>query len=391
MLSRQILKEFETYLSIFPIVGVVGPRQVGKTTLVKNIQSILKTDWVYLDLDLQSDKAKLSNAELFLESFADRCVIIDEIQEMPELFGLLKALVDKDKRPARFVILGSASPTSPKLIRKSSDALTGRIGYIELHPLHLLETGLETQNQLWLKGGFPDAFLSNDLATWQIITQNFVKTYVERELPGLGLPASNDTSRRLFQMLAHLTGQQMNLSLIGKSLSLSTNTVKSYVEFIENAFLIRSIQPYFKNTKKRLTKSPKVFWRDTGVLHHLLQINTYDQLLGHPSLGASWEAFVIQQIIATAPKELDFSYYRTQDGAEVDLIITKGDEPIIACEIKFTNNPKLSKGNTVALQDVAAKHNFIITPQADYYPIKENIWVCSLAWFIQNLTKLIRN
>lgn len=388
MLSRQILKEFETYLSIFPIVGVVGPRQVGKTTLVKNIQSILKTDWVYLDLDLQSDKAKLANAELYLESFADRCVIIDEIQEMPELFGLLKALVDKNKRPARFVILGSASP---KLIRKSSDALTGRIGYIELHPFHLLETGFESQNQLWLKGGFPDAFLSNDLATWQIITQNFVKTYVERELPGLGLPASNDTSRRLFQMLAYLTGQQINLSLIGKSLSLSSNTVKSYVEFIENAFLIRNIQPFFKNTKKRLTKSPKVFWRDTGVLHHLLQINTYDQLLGHPSLGGSWEAFVIQQIIATAPKELDFNYYRTQDGAEVDLVISKGGEAIIACEIKFTNNPKLSKGNTIALQDVAAKHNFIITPQADYYPIKENTWVCSLGWFVQNMSRIMNS
>ena len=388
MLTRQILKEFETYLSIFPIVGVVGPRQVGKTTLVKNIQSILKTDSVYLDLDLQSDKAKLANAELYLESFANCCVIIDEIQEMPELFGLLKALVDKEKRPARFVILGSASP---KLIRKSSDALTGRIGYIELHPFHLLETGFEFQNQLWLKGGFPDAFLSNDLATWQIITQNFVKTYVERELPGLGLPASNDTSRRLFQMLAHLTGQQINLSLIGKSLSLSSNTVKSYVEFIENAFLIRNIQPFFKNTKKRLTKSPKVFWRDTGVLHHLLQINTYDQLLGHPSLGASWEAFVIQQIIATAPKELDFNYYRTQDGAEVDLVISKGGEALIACEIKFTNNPKLSKGNTIALQDVAAKHNFIITPQADYYPIKENTWVCSLGWFVQNISKIINS
>ncbi|MCB0737875.1 MAG: ATP-binding protein [Bacteroidetes bacterium] len=385
MITRQILTEFETYLEIFPIVGVVGPRQVGKTTLVKNIQSILKTPWVYLDLDLQSDKAKLANAELYLETFTNHCVIIDEIQEMPELFGLLKALVDKDKRPAKFIILGSASP---KLIRKSSDALTGRIGYIELHPFNLTETGIETQNQLWLRGGFPDAFLSQNQNTWQIITQNFIKTYVERELPGLGLPASNDTSHRLFQMLAHVSGQQLNLSTIGRSLGISTNTAKTYVDFIENAFLIRSIRPYFKNTKKRLTKSPKVYWRDTGILHQLLQISNYDQLLGHPQLGVSWEAFVIQQIIANAPSELDFAYYRTQDGAEVDLLIIKGGEPIIGCEIKFTNSPKLSKGNTIALQDVNAINNFIITPQAHSYPIKENVQVCSLGWFLNYLRKL---
>ena len=386
MLRRQILEAFEVYLDIFPIVGVVGPRQVGKTTLVKNIKSILKTDWIYLDLDLHSDKAKLANAELFFDAYTDRCVIIDEIQEMPELFSLLKALVDKNKRPARFIILGSASP---KLIRKSSDALTGRIGYIELHPFHLLETDIEVQNQLWLKGGFPDAFLSKTVRQWQIITHNFVKTYVERELPGLGLPASNDTSRRLFQMLVHLTGQQLNLSLISKSLGIAANTAKSYIEFIENAFLIRSLQPYYKNTKKRLTKSPKIYWRDTGVLHHLLQINTYEQLLGHPSLGASWEAFVIQQIIASLPSELEYFYYRTQDGAEVDFIITNGGAAMISCEIKFTNRPKLTKGNTTAIQDVDAKHNFVITPQADHYPIRENVWVCSLSWFLNNVSRLL--
>jgi predicted AAA+ superfamily ATPase len=258
-----------------------------------------------------------------------------------------------------------------------------------LHPFHLLETGFETQNNLWLKGGFPDAFLTQSQDSWQLITQNFIKTYIERELPGLGLPASSETSQRLFQMLAHLTGQQLNYSMIAKSLGITSNTAKSYIEFIENAFLIRSLPPYYKNIKKRLTKSSKIFWRDTGILHYLLNVNSYDQLLGNPNLGASWEAFVIQQIIAIAPSDTSFSYYRTQDGSKIDLIIEKGGEAHIACEIKFTNSPSLTKGNTIAINDVAAKHNYIITPRADYYPFRENVWVCSLAWFLKNLPSLL--
>lgn len=385
MLSRSTEAYFTENLNLFPIVGIIGPRQVGKTTFVKEFFKQQNAAYTYLDLDLQSDKAKLSNAQLFLEAQAGKTVIIDEVQLMPELFGLLKALADKNKQKGKFVILGSASP---KLLRKSSDALTGRIGYIELHPFNLLEVGIEQQNQLWQKGGFPDAFLSATEKNWEIITSNFLKTYIERELPELGLPSSTNTTFRLLTMIANNNGQLLNYSAFSKSLGLTVNTIKSYIEILEHSFLIRLVAPYFANTKKRLTKSPKIYIRDTGLLHYLLGISNFNALLGNQNLGYSWESFVIQQIMAVAPNQFDFSFYRTQDAAEVDLVILKGGQPKFCVEVKFSSNPKLSKGNTSAFNTVNAERNMVIIPSNENYPINEQTEVMGLAQFCSLIADL---
>ena len=378
MISRSISSFFRVNLETFPIAGIIGPRQVGKTTFVKSYFKSNPSIFTYLDLDLQSDKAKLANAQYFLEAQENKTVILDEIQLMPEIFGLLKALVDKNKQVGRFIILGSASP---KLLRKSSDALTGRIGYVEMHPFNIEEVNIENQTNLWLRGGFPDAFLANTEEKWQLITNNFIKTYIERELPELGLPASSNTTYRLLSMLSSSNGQLLNLSAISKSLGLSVNTIKSYLQILESSFLIRLLPPYFINIKKRLTKTPKVYLRDTGILHNLLGIESFNDLMGNQNLGYSWEGFVIQQIIACAPPNLDFAFYRTQDGTEVDLVILKGDKPKYSIEIKLNSNFKLSKGNSIAYKDIGAEKNFVITSGNENYPFNEAVEVIGLHQF----------
>ena len=380
MINRSLCAQLFDFLDHFPVIGIVGPRQVGKTTLIKKNLHKFKKKAIYLDLESPEDYNKLSDPELFLSRLADKTVIIDEIQHLPELFPVLRSLVDRDRKPARFVILGSASPD---LIRDSSESLAGRIAYLELNPLDIVELNeVRSVEHIWLKGGFPNAVLEHRDEIARYWMQNLIKTYIERDLPLLGLGAPVKTTEKLWTMLAHVNGNLLNYSQLAGSLGLSSNTVKSHIDFFEKSFLIRTLQPFHINTKKRLVKSPKIYFRDTGILHHMLRVFNHNELLGHPGSGNSWEAFAIQQIINNLALGFDPHFYRTQDGSELDLIISKGTRIIAGIEIKHTNAPKLTKGNTLAIETLQSKTNFILTPSSDDYPVRDSVRVCSLERFV---------
>ncbi|WP_417591458.1 ATP-binding protein [Owenweeksia hongkongensis] len=375
MIQRLIREEFNYLLRHFPAVGIVGARQVGKTTLAKSHFGD-RQKFVYLDLERNSDRAKLTDAELFLQSNENKTVILDEIQFMPELFPLLRSLIDDNRRAARFIILGSASPA---LLRQSSESLAGRIAYLHLRPLNLLEVKTtKTWQETWLLGGFPEPLLKSQnrfASTWQ---QNFINNYIQRDLPALGLAANPNTSLRLLQMLSSNQGSTLNFSVLARSLGVSMPSVKTYFSYYENAFLVYSLKPWSSNLKKRIVKSPKVFFTDTGMLHHLLDIKNFNSLMGHLAVGHSWEAFVINQLITILKPDDEYYFYRTQDGAEIDFLVRRNNSWLLAAEIKLSNSPTLTKGTHIAMEDLELKHLFVITPEADNYYIKENIEVIGL-------------
>lgn len=377
---RKSLDECTQLISNFPVVGIVGPRQVGKTYLVNLLKKKLIKETIYLDLELDSDIQKLKDPQFFLEQYANKTVILDEVQRLKSLYPLIRALVDQNRVPGRFVLLGSASP---ELIRDVSESLAGRIAYIEIPPITINEISTElSQNELWLRGGFPLSVVAQSTESAQTWMRYFVKSYIERDLPLLGLQVSPIQIERLWKMLAHLNGQVLNTSDIANSLGITSNTAKRYIDFMESAYLIRRVYPIWANLKKRIVKAPKVFLRDSGILHHLLNILTFEDLLSHPSAGHSWEAFVVQQIAANLPVNMEMYHYRTHNGSEVDLVLNKGISTAASIEIKLSDAPHLSRGNTIAFEDLKAPMNFVITPSSDNYLIKEKVRVCSLKAFI---------
>jgi uncharacterized protein len=386
LIKRHITEKFKKLISYFPSVAIIGPRQVGKTTLVKEF---FKEDdnIVFLDLETISDLDKLNEPELFLKRLENKTVIIDEVQRKPELFPLLRALIDQKRVPGRFVILGSASPS---LLKQSSESLAGRIAYLELFPvgLHELPDNLKQEDH-WFKGGFPDSLLAPTFEISNEWRRNFIKTYVERDLPLLGINASSLILERLWTMLANLNGQILNYSVLSNSLGLALNTVKSYIDFLENAFLIKRLYPFSFNLNKRLVKSPKIYISDTGILHGLLKIDSLNDLYGNPLIGSSWENYVIQQIYNIIKDKYDFYFYRTHAGAECDLVIVKGLTPVVSIEIKLSSSPGKTRGTTLAFEDLNTQHNFIITPASDDYPIKQNVQVCSLEHFVSHYLPII--
>jgi hypothetical protein len=314
MIKRLLYSKLEELMPDFPAIGILGSRQVGKTTLAQSLADHFSGVSIYLDLESPSDRAKLVEAEQYFDLNAGKLIILDEIQRMPDLFPLLLGLIDRRRkqglRSCQFLILGSASL---ELIRQSSESLAGRIAYEELSGFTILEVGDQENSleKLWLRGGFPDAFLAvSDKAsmTWR---QNFITTYLERDIPQIAQFVPSNRLRRLWTMLAHEQGQLINFSKFGASLDLSSPTVKSYVEMLEDLLLIRSIRPWVSNVGKRLVKSTKVYIRDSGLIHTLLQITTLDNLLAHPVAGFSWEGMVIEQLLSVLPKNADFGFYRT--------------------------------------------------------------------------------
>jgi len=384
MIYRSISQKVLESLTWSPVVGIIGPRQVGKTTLVKHIASQLEKSSIYLDLELTSDRRKLEDAESYLIGHEDKCVIIDEVQLMPELFALLRALIDRKREAGRFILLGSAAP---HIVGQVTETLAGRITYYELFPFSRSEVypSIDLKKH-WLYGGFPEALLAKHEQISRKWLDDFIETFIQRDLPRLGYTLPTSTMRRLITMLAHVNGDLLNASNLGRSLGVSSPTVGKYLEILNGSFLIRQLPPFHVNLKKQLVKSPKVYLRDTGLLHHLLRIYDYEQLLGHPAVGNSWEVFVIEQIIRESPEFSDFFFYRTRSGAEIDLLILRPDGKRWGIEIKFSNAPKVGKGFYHSLEDIQADRGFIITPGSETYPQK-GAEVGSLDWFLREVLK----
>ena len=380
IIPRNISGKVRSYCKIFPVVAIVGPRQSGKTTFVKDYTRQLTKTTVYLDLENPTDLDKLENPYLFFSQNKEKCIIIDEVQSKPDLFPVIRSFVDENKQKCNFIILGSASP---ELLKQSSETLAGRIGYVELGPF----SGQELHNNFSIQkhhfyGGFPLAYLSAEESS-TIWLDSFIKTYLQRDLPMLGLKADPQKIRRLWEMLAWQSAGLLNYTAISKSLGLSNHTVTAYIDFLEAAFMVRRLQPFHYNIKKRLVKSPKVFITDTGILHRLLRIQDYNQLLGNPLVGNSWETYVINQIALEKPDDVDLYFYRTHAGAEIDLVCAKGLKPVAAIEIKFNQKPSVSKGFISGIETLELNNNFIIHPAESDYLKTEILRVCGVKTFIE--------
>ena len=373
MIKRIIQKEVEETLTTFPVVGILGPRQVGKTTLAKEIQKKISSS-LYLDLELPSDFNKLTEPELFLSEQKNKLIIIDEIQQKPELFSVIRALVDQDRKNGRFLILGSSSPN---LLKKSAESLAGRIVFHNLSTFLIseLEEDKKIVDRLWIRGGFPDSFLAKKEETSIDWRESFIKTYLERDIPNFGIKIPSIQLRRFWMMLAHSHGSLWNASKIAVALGVSPPTAKYYLDILEETFIVRQLLPFYPNIKKRIVKSPKVYLRDSGLLHTLFSIGNKEELLGHPVAGHSWEGFAIEQIVNILSKKFTPYFYRTNAGAEVDLVIVKGDKPVLCIEIKLSFSPKPTQGFFNAMDDLNCKEGIIVYPGDDAYSIKHNVKV----------------
>jgi predicted AAA+ superfamily ATPase len=373
MIKRIIQKEVEGSLTTFPVVGILGPRQVGKTTLAKEIQKKISSS-LYLDLELPSDYNKLSEPELFLSEQKNKLIIIDEIQQKPELFSVIRALVDQDRKNCRFLILGSSSPN---LLKQSAESLAGRIIFHNLSTFLIteLEDDKKLIDRLWIRGGFPDSFLAKKEEISIDWRESFIKTYLERDIPNFGIKIPSIQLRRFWMMLAHSHGSLWNASKIAVALGVSPPTAKNYLDILEETFIVRQLLPFYPNVKKRIVKSPKVYLRDSGLLHTLFSIGSKEELLGHPVAGHSWEGFAIEQIVNILSKKFNPYFYCTSAGAEIDLVIVKGDKPVLCIEIKLSLSPLPTQGFFNAMNDLNCKEGIIVYPGNDAYSIKQNVKV----------------
>lgn len=397
MIERRLFHEICSRLSHMPAVAILGPRQTGKTTLALEIAN--QQPSLYLDLQLDAHRARLDDPAAYLAEHGDKLVILDEIHRVPELFSTLRAVIDINRRAGRrhsqFVILGSASP---ELLRQSGESLAGRLAYIELHGIDLLEaTVFSTDSSsdaiqpydiplrsLWLRGGFPDSYLASSDKLSQAWRRDFVTTYLQRDIPDLGPAIATETLRRFWTMLAHLSGGLLNRSTLARSLDVNATTISRYLDLMVDLLLVRQLKPWHGNLGKRLIKSPKIYIRDSGVLHALLAIDTREQLLGHPKLGDSFEGFVIEQVLAVAPSDVSASFYRTAAGAEVDLILEFGIERW-AIEIKHSSVPKPSRGFYEGSRDVSATRRVVLYPGTEAYGIKDGVEVLPVTQFMREL------
>ena len=360
-------------LEAFPVVALLGPRQVGKTTLALEVTAKLGGGTVYLDLERDSDRAKLEEAELYLESHRDELVVVDEVQRRAEIFPLLRSLVDerirKGKKAGHFLVLGSASR---ELLRQSSESLAGRIAYLELTPFAVAEL-IEAQvdfdpDRLWLRGGFPPSYLAGDDGASWTWRSNFITTYLERDIPQLGPRLPAEQMRRFWTMLALGQGDQLNAARIAASLGVSGHTVKHYLDVLTDLYMVRQLRPWSGNTTKRLVKTPKLYVRDSGLLHRLANVPDAETLLGHPICGDSWEGFVMENLLGRMPDSWQASYYRTSAQAEIDLVL-EGPRKVVAVEVKRTAAPKVEKGFRLGCEDIGAQGRFYVVPRAGRYPI----------------------
>lgn len=375
MIPRFARSEIESALTRQAAVAIIGPRQVGKTTLALDIAD--GTQAVYLDLESPADLAKLREPELFFAGQAGRLVILDEIHRAPNIFQPMRGVIDRARRAGRrtglFLILGSASID---LLRQSGETLAGRIAYVNLTPITAFEidAGAALRDRLWLRGGFPDSLLASSDRQSIAVRNDFIRTYLERDVPQFGPRVPSETLLRLWTMLAHNQGQLLNASRLAASLEVSSPTISRYIDLLVDLLLVRRLPPLVANIGKRLVKSPKVFVRDSGILHALLRLQTLDSVLGHPVAGASWEGFVLESLLAVAPSEVQPSFYRTAAGAELDLVLDLGGrDGLWAIEIKRTAAPSISKGMRSAINDIAPKRSFVVHAGEDRFPLAKDV------------------
>lgn len=357
------------FLDQFSVVGLLGARQVGKTTLARQFLARRDLAFTAFDLEDPTDLAKLADPKLALERL-EGLVVIDEVQRIPELFPILRVLVDRPDNRAQFLVLGSAGP---ELLRQSSETLAGRIAYHELPPLRLDEVGREASDALWLRGGFPLSYLSDDdrrSLRWREI---FIRTFLERDLPQLGSAVPAATMRRFWTMVAHYHGQRWNAAPLGASLGVSGPTVRRYLYTLSDSLVVRQIAPWFENLKKRQVRAPRVYLTDTGLLHALLGVGTLDELLGHPKAGASWEAFAMQEVVRLLDAPWEHCYHwATHQGAELDLLVLQGGRRL-GFEFKLTSSPGATRSMHSALRDLSLDRLYVVFPGAERFPLKERI------------------
>ncbi|AQG79259.1 ATP-binding protein [Spirosoma montaniterrae] len=389
MILRDTQLEIAQLLDEFPAVAVLGPRQVGKTTLAQDIAASVSPDPIYLDLESPSNLAKLQEPEAYFDLHQGQLIILDEIQRVPELFAVLRGVIDRRRRQGfktgQFLILGSASLD---LLKQASESLAGRIAYKELPGLTAAEIIAQTtsdQSRLWLRGGFPDSFLAKtDIASlrWRL---NFISTYLERDVPQFGPRIPATTLRSLWTMLAHNQGTQLNMAQVGAALGVSIPTTKRYIDLLDDLLLTRTLRPWSGNIGKRLVKVPKVYIRDSGITHALLNLTTLDDLLGHPVAGASWEGFVIENLLTCLPSGVTPWFYRTSAGAEIDLVIERNRQQLYAIEIKRSFTPSISKGFYSGCDDIGATGRFVVYPGSERYPIAKDVTAIPLVEMMQEL------
>ncbi len=372
MISRRILPNIEKALAQFPAVALLGPRQAGKTTLARSVGSG-HVNSLYLDLERPSDLAKLADPELFLSRHADQLVVLDEIQRQPDLFPVLRALIDENRRPGRFLLLGSASP---QLLRQTSESLAGRISFHELAPFDVSEIkpGYAGLADFWLRGGYPLSWLAESDDASLAWRESFIITHLERDIPAFGIRIPGPTLHRFWRMLAHLHGQMWNASRLASGFGVSAPTVQHYLEILEATYMVRRLPPLHVNAGKRLVKSPKIYLRDSGLLHALLGIRSLDELAGHPVVGPSWEGWVLEQIAQLLSPQWRLSFYRTVTGAEMDVVAERGERKI-GFEIKLSSAPSLSKGFWSAMKDLQLEQAYVVAPVETGYPIAEKVEV----------------
>ncbi len=386
MIQRKTKTQLEQLLGKNPAAVLMGPRQVGKTTLALEIAK--EHDAVYLDLERPRDLAKVSDIEQFCEFNAGKLLILDEVQRVPEIFAPIRVIIDDRRRNGRktghFLLLGSASID---LLKQSSETLAGRAAYCELHPLGLIEVDGREQARLWHRGGFPESFLAEsdeDSSSWRY---DFIRTYLERDIPQLGPRIPAETLRRFWTMLAHNQGQLFNASDLARGLDVKGITTSRYLDLMVDLLLVRRLQPWTSNLGRRLVKAPKTYIRDSGLCHALLGIETLNDLVGHPVVGGSWEGFVIENILSALPRRATYGYYRTTGGAEIDLVVDRGAEEIWAIEIKRSTAPGVSKGFYSACQDLQPTRKCVVHAGAENFPLANDIDALTISGIVANLSR----
>jgi predicted AAA+ superfamily ATPase len=390
MFTRKLFKTLESAVKQFPAVALLGPRQVGKTTLAFELKKHF-SDSIYLDLESEQDLAKLNQPELYLKEHTDKLVILDEVHRAPGLFPILRGLIDSQKRAGKktsqYLLLGSASPD---LLKQSGESLAGRIAYLELTPLLASEIEPKDMESLWLRGGFPDSFLADSEEQSVLWRQNFIRTYLERDVPQFAPRISTETLRRFWGMLSNAQGTLINVAQLAGNLGIDQKTAQSYMDLLIDLLMVRKLQPWHSNIGKRLVKSPKVYVRDSGLVHSLLSISNKEALLSHPIIGQSWEAFIIENLTATLPNGAIPYFYKTSGGAEIDLIIAWPNQEIWAIEIKRSLQPKVEKGFHQACIDLEPKKKFVVYAGQERFSLGHDVEAISLLDLSNEIKKHVK-